>query len=392
MRMKSAGKIVLLLGGVMMMSFLLSCDGSDDYSKADTPLEEEKPQVSDINDSGCTGKTRANSSLSLVLKKEGNIVTCEINGINANCGVDYFDIQPEYAIGKNAPDSLFIDLTPVVPDEKDCVCPYNVSFTVRNISADSFFLSCWLYMGMVSFKESNQITLEFSYDVVTIDGLEYYLYKPGQQASLYVMPNGKVKDEEWRIPSLVSYEGQDYTIGAFNPDGFYGGAKITKLILPNSVFRVEWHKEFYNCFNGRFPKLETIEVEPNSHLLSSVDGVLYSCNKKVLYCFPGANKRTEYTVIDGVDIIGEYAFRDCSYLKTIRLPESVTTIRPFAFADSHNLEAIYIPGKLNRYNLYLAFMYMPSTVTLFVPDSEVGYFKTIYQGPVLSISSSGGSR
>ena len=26
--MKSAGKIVLLLGGVMMMSFLLACDGT----------------------------------------------------------------------------------------------------------------------------------------------------------------------------------------------------------------------------------------------------------------------------------------------------------------------------------------------------------------------------
>ena len=40
MRMKSARKFILLLGGVMMMSFLLACDGSDDYSKADTPLED----------------------------------------------------------------------------------------------------------------------------------------------------------------------------------------------------------------------------------------------------------------------------------------------------------------------------------------------------------------
>ena len=40
MRMKSARKFILLLGGVLMMSFLLDCDGSDDYSKSDTPLED----------------------------------------------------------------------------------------------------------------------------------------------------------------------------------------------------------------------------------------------------------------------------------------------------------------------------------------------------------------
>lgn len=358
---------------------------------ASTPLDESSLQVSDINDTGCISKTLDSMVRCLILKKEGDIIICEINGIAANCGVEYFNIQPEYTIGKNAPDSLFIDVTPFVPEEMDCTCPYNVSFTVRDISADSLFLNCWLYMGMVSFKESNQITLEFSYSHATIDGLEYYLYKPGQQAVLSEMPFGVVMGDEWRIPSAVNHEGLDYTVGAINPDGLYGGADITKLILPNTIFRTEEDREFYNCFNGRFPKLETIEVEPGSHLLSSVDGVLYSHDRRTIYCHPRANKRTEYTVIDGVDKIGEYAFCNCSNLKEIRLPESVKTIRPYAFASCNNMEAIYILGKLNRDYLYTAFGDMPSTITLYVPESEVEFFKTIYQGPVLPISSSGGT-
>jgi hypothetical protein len=62
------------------------------------------------------------------MTKEGDIVTCEIKGIVANCGVDYFDVKPEYTKGVGAPDSLFIDVTPVFSSTKDCTCPYNVLF------------------------------------------------------------------------------------------------------------------------------------------------------------------------------------------------------------------------------------------------------------------------
>ena len=97
--------------------------------------DEESPEVGDVQNSGCTDRTRADSSRGLVLTKEGDIVTCEINGIVANCGVDYFDIKTEYAQGKDIPDSLFVDVTPVVRSTKDCTCSYNVSFTIRNASS-----------------------------------------------------------------------------------------------------------------------------------------------------------------------------------------------------------------------------------------------------------------
>ena len=149
------------------------------------------------------------------------------------------------------------------------------------------------------------------------------------------------------------------------------------------------NEEFKNFLNSRYPSLESVEVESGSSLLSSVDGVLYSADHKTLYCLPGANKRTDYAVIEGVEKIGIYACSSCPNLKTIRLPESVTTITPYAFGDSKNLEAIYIPGKLNRDGLNKAFLYMSSTPTLYVSESEVEYFKTIYKGPVLPISSTG---
>ena len=348
---------------------------------ASTPSEDNVPKVGDVSDSGCTDRTRSNSSRGLVLTKEGDIVTCQINGFVANCGVDYFDVKTEYAQGKDVPDSLFVDMTPVVRSTMDCTCSYNVSFTIRNVKSDSFYMYCFPFTGMVSFKESNQVTLEYSSKHVTIDGSQYYLYMPGQQARLYSLahPSGEVQ-----IPSTISDEGQNYTVVSFNPEGFYGG-EITKLYFPKTIRSMS--EDFKNVFNARYPLLEAIEVEPGCPLLSSVDGVLYSSDHKTLYCFPGANKRTDYSVIEGVEKIGFYAFSSCPNLKTIRLSESVTTITPYAFGSSKNLETIYIPGKLNRDNyLYKAFMYMSSTPTLYVPESEVDYIKTIYSGPVLPIT------
>ena len=259
--------------------------------------------------------------------------------------------------------------------------PYNVSFTIRNVKADSFYLYCWLYAGFVSFKEANQVTLEFSSELLSIDNYQYYLYKPGQQAQLYKITEVK---GEVRIPSTVSYEGKDYTVTSFNPEGFIG-REMTKLFFPKTI-RSMGNDEFINLFNARQPLLEAFEVEPGCPLLSSIDGVLYSSDHKTLYCLPVGKNLKEYTVVDGVEKISIYAFGNCPNLKTIRLPESMTTIRPSAFYKCNNLEAIYIFGKLNRNGIYLAFLDMNSTPTLYVPDEEVEYYKTIYKGPVLPIS------
>ena len=350
------------------------------------PEEGDSPEVTDVQDSGCTSKTRGSSSFGLVLTKEGDVVTCEINRFVTNCGVDFFDIQSEYSKGEDAPDSLFLDVTPVI-HKMDCTCSYNVSFTIRNVDSDSFFLRCWLYSGMVSFRESNKVEISLTSERVTLsDGSRYILYKPSNLAFLYTVFNAEIKGE-YRIPSTVSYNGEDYTVVSFDDDAFYR-QEITKLILPNTIRMTSDGEELRNpCV--WLPKLETIEVEPYCRLLSSVDGVLYSADHKTLYSLPCGNKRTEYTVIDGVETIGEEAFGNCQNLKSIRIPESVTTIRYGAFYGCNNLEAIYLFGKLNWNTSSGLFWGMTSTPTLYVPESEVEYYKKGYKkGAVLPISSS----
>jgi hypothetical protein len=52
------------------------------------------------------------------------------------------------------------------------------------------------------------------------------------------------------------------------------------------------------------------------------------------------------------------------------------------------MESIYFFGKVNWDTSYRAFYDMKSTPTLYVPESEVEYYKKGYKGPVLPIPSS----
>lgn len=362
------------------MSLGVSC-----MSNADSPVAvvETDPEVTDVEDTGCQTNSRSaapeSQKQAIVLTREGDDISCEVRNYVSNCGVTYFDISQEYRRGKGKPDSLFVDLNPVIPAEMDCTCPYTVYFTLRNVKADSFFLHCGYYTGMVSFKESSQVAIELQAELVTIDGWRYYIYKPGQQAMLYSM--GECKGE-LQLPPTFSYEGEDYYIEKIGPTSFEGDG-ITKVILPKSIREMQ-ETRYTNFFSG-CSALEAIEVEAGSSLFSSVDGVLYSSDLKTLYSYPRGSKRTSYTVPDGVEKIGNGAFGRNPNLTSIRIPESVSVIESGAFYDCTSLESVYIMGKLERRWENMNIFSGMTNPVVYVPESEVEYVKSLYNGPVLPL-------
>ena len=381
--MKFQKIIVAVVFTVTTISLGISCMGNSDSPVTEVEVA---PEVSDVSDTGCQYYSRSaapeSQNPAIVLTKEGDNISCEVQNYSANCGVSYFDINQEYIKGKGHPDSLFIDLIPVIPAEMDCTCPYTVYFTIRNVKSDSFFLYCGDYMGMVSFKESNQVTIEIESELVTIDGWRYFIYKPGVQAALRNMGDYK---GEFRVPTTLNYEGQEYYITTIGSTTFQG-YEIPKIILPKTIRKMQV-SGYTNFFIG-CPDLEEIEVEAGSCLFSAVDGVLFSRDGKRLYCHPQANKRTSYTVPDGVEEIGKMAFFNNQNLTSIRIPESVTVIGSGAFQNCTNLESIYILGKLDReyvFEIRSLFSSIQATPTVYVPESEVEYIKYWYNGPVLPL-------
>lgn len=68
------------------------------------------------------------------------------------------------------------------------------------------------------------------------------------------------------------------------------------------------------------------------------------------YAALAGNPMTEYTVPDGVTEIGEYAFADCHNLKSLVLPESLRHIGPCAFVGCGALTELVLPAGVETYS------------------------------------------
>ena len=81
--------------------------------------------------------------------------------------------------------------------------------------------------------------------------------------------------------------------------------------------------------------ISRIEVSEENPYFKSVDGVLFSKDGKKLICAPEFLQQ-EYTVPDGVEEIGDYAFYSCATIKKIVLSDSVCRIGRYALADQES--------------------------------------------------------
>ena len=93
--------------------------------------------------------------------------------------------------------------------------------------------------------------------------------------------------------------------------------------------------------------LENINVDSNNTKFSSVNGVLFSKGKWVLYCYPRDKKETSYKIPSTVKTIGEYAFYDAYNLVEITIPKSVTEIREHGF-DNTGVTDVTIPATVEK--------------------------------------------
>ncbi len=110
--------------------------------------------------------------------------------------------------------------------------------------------------------------------------------------------NGNVTDLV--IPE--TYEGKpiiEIRKGAFATDN---GKKLVSLIIPSSV-EIIADGAFSDCKH-----LERVEVAGGSDYFVSVDGVLYSSDKRTLVCYPSGRTEGIYAVEEETETVSAYAF------------------------------------------------------------------------------------
>lgn len=88
--------------------------------------------------------------------------------------------------------------------------------------------------------------------------------------------------------------------------------------------------EIYTAGNT---SIENIDINPKNKHYTSIDGIVYTADKKTLIRCP-VGKSGKVVIPDGVTTIGRHAFRSCKISEVV-IPDSVTEIGISAFTESH---------------------------------------------------------
>lgn len=95
--------------------------------------------------------------------------------------------------------------------------------------------------------------------------------------------------------------------------------------------------------------LEVIDVSKHNKHYKTTENVLFNKNRSTLICHPANRKNeigeliTSFEIPDSVTIIGDWAFADCVNLTSIIIPDSVDEIGENAFYKCRSLSELRIP-------------------------------------------------
>ena len=170
---------------------------------------------------------------------------------------------------------------------------------------------------------------------VSVDGV---LFTADKTRLLYY-PCGRNRGGEYVIPEGT----RDFSSSAIS------GTGLTALELPASYTKLD----ISTSFSGN-DQLKEIRVAENHPTLRSVNGMLFDKHGKLL-CYPCGRKQ-EFMGADDfpaeMKAIGPYAFQDVQHLRTVVIPDGVTSIDWMCFTFSPSLESVILPASVSSISGY----------------------------------------
>ena len=149
------------------------------------------------------------------------------------------------------------------------------------------------------------------------------------------------------------------SVTSIDNEAFYGCTGLTSVTIGNGVTSIGW-AAFVGC-----SKLTSILVaDGNTKYHSSGNCLIETASKTlILGC------KTSVIPSDGsVTSIGEYAFKKCTELTSVTIPNSVTSIGNWAFYECSSLTSVTIPNSVTSIG-YEAFSGCSGLKNVTIPDS-----------------------
>ncbi|MGN1102000.1 MAG: leucine-rich repeat protein, partial [Huintestinicola sp.] len=218
-------------------------------------------------------------------------------------------------------------------------------------------ISILLGMSLSTVSASAEVIRDFEYDPergcyysviydlesgdILIDHTPIYFYEQGSESEVgdgkYTGYDLYYEDiEEFSMPNIRSWwwsgsKKSGYTIEWVGDGQEYLYATIK---IPDSINGVDVVDIDGSCDFKEF------DVNSENKYLKCIDNVVFSKDGKRLIAYAQDDRRREYTVPEGTEIIDRKAMWSCPYLCTVTIPDSVTEIRKSAFLFDSNLTLV----------------------------------------------------
>jgi len=278
--------------------------------------------ASDVQSSGCLNNTQADSNStkeSISLLKEGNILTVNLHNYWSQCATEDFEVTPSVSESNNgAPYTVSVKVKSIGENEADCICPYNISFTIHGVEVDSFYFDCWWFKGQVNLTEGEpwvmsneyypegtkwtEIRLDtLKYDswyskvgdewVPNFETVDYYVkgeYDGGYRDYKLIYTNGPEWTDSLTLLISESQWGIEVSVAIFNEDGvpFYPG---------RAYMFDDWREGYmlsYQTIDGaNIPSLPAVGIKDYGTITEIKEGYF------------GGEKLLKYVDLNGIRII-----------------------------------------------------------------------------------------
>lgn len=147
---------------------------------------------------------------------------------------------------------------------------------------------------------------------------------------------------------------------------FSSKQKFTTITLPDHL------SEINSDFNYN-RNLTNIYVNSENDTFTSINGILFSKDKKQIIAYPLGKTEETYNIPDGVKVIGIHAFANNNTLNKIILPDTLEEIGKSAFSGCQNLVSIDLPTSLSLlYQGAFEFCHKLKSITIPANVSSIG--------------------
>ena len=165
---------------------------------------------------------------------------------------------------------------------------------------------------------------------------ELLCYPQGKAGDRFIIPNDIISIADYAFVGCSYLKTIDIPNGVTSiGDRAFKSGSIEYITIPSSVTSIGEGAFFY-C------RTKNIEVDEKNTAYASQDGVLYNKEKTEIICCP-QQKKGEFIVPNSVTSVGSWAFADCLYLTNILLPAHMTKIGAGAFYSCDGITSITIP-------------------------------------------------